>query len=64
MKKRKTLQKIEPPTQQNLVAKYARQFVKAHVFADKTKYTRKGKRKNQEDFPSALSKVFGKSACF
>lgn len=50
MKKRKIINKIETPTRQNPVAKYAHQFVKAHVFADKSKYNRKAKRGNQEDF--------------
>ena len=34
--------------QRNLVAKYARQFVKAITMRDKTKYNRKNKHKGEE----------------
>ncbi|MCD2449613.1 hypothetical protein GO003_004330 [Methylicorpusculum oleiharenae] len=43
----------------NLVAKHARTFNKAHVFQDKTKYSRKAKYKNQEPLPIA-NNVIGK----
>jgi hypothetical protein len=36
------------PIVQNLVAKFARQFNKAHVFADKTQYKRKDKHRASE----------------
>lgn len=54
MKKRRNMNKMEEPARQNPVAKYARQFVKAHVFADKSKYSRKAKHGKQEDFPIVL----------
>jgi hypothetical protein len=51
MKKRRNMNKMEEPARQNPVAKYAHLFVKAHVFADKSKYSRKGRQGKQEDFP-------------
>jgi hypothetical protein len=63
MKKRRSMNKMEPATRQNPVAKYAHQFVKAHVFADKTKYSRKGNRSKQEDFSITLIRVIEKSSC-
>jgi len=59
MKKRRKktkLQQIEPPVIQNFVAKYARQFNKAAVFKDKTKYQRKAKHKAKEPFIVSLNK--------
>lgn len=68
MKKRKHMNKMAPsigenPVRQNPVAKYAHQFVKAHVFADKSKYSRKGKRNKQEDFSIILASIIEKSFC-
>ena len=37
--------KMKKAKQQNFVAKYAHQFNRAITFADKTKYTRKGRAK-------------------
>ena len=44
--------KTKEPTQRNLVAKYAREFNKAVVMEDKTKYNRKKKHKGNsgEDY--------------
>lgn len=40
---------------QNPVAKFASQFNKAHIFRDKSKYTRKPKRGKQAIFPVVFS---------
>ena len=53
MKKRKKMNKIEDAPQQNPVAKFAHQFNKAKVFADKTEYRRKAKHAKQEVTPVA-----------
>jgi|WetSurSiteA1Bulk_404760.scaffolds.fasta_scaffold00101_17 hypothetical protein len=47
MKKRKNPQLPEQVTLQNPVAKYARQFNKAAVFADKNQYRRNAKHRKQ-----------------
>jgi hypothetical protein len=53
--------KNQPPTQimaaQNLVAKYARQFNKAHIFRDKSKYTRKAKHTKPEARLNVLRRI-------
>jgi hypothetical protein len=48
MKKRKNPQNPEQVTLQNPVAKFARQFNKACVFADKNQYRRNAKHRKQE----------------
>jgi hypothetical protein len=50
MKKRRNMNKMEEIPKQNPVAKYAHQFNRTCTFADKSKYTRKGKHSRQEDF--------------
>jgi hypothetical protein len=50
MKKRKLIHEEAVP-KRNPVAKFAHQFVKAQVFADKKQYSRKGKHSKQEDLP-------------
>lgn len=51
MKKHKKVNKMADLSSRNWVAKHARQFNKAQVFSDKTKYTRKVKHKNREPLP-------------
>lgn len=46
--------KPEVPKERNFVAKYARQFNKATVFRDKTKYSRKEKHKKGSQDPFNL----------
>jgi hypothetical protein len=56
----KKCKKIPPTAKEvvlNLVAKHARTFNKAHVFQDKTKYSRKAKYKNQEPLPIASDAI-------
>ena len=48
MKKRNIAEKIEAVPINNLVAKFAHQFNKAHVFEDKNKYRRNAKHRKQE----------------
>jgi hypothetical protein len=54
MKKRKILNKIAEIERQNPVAKFARQFNKAHIFDDKSKYNRKAKHAKQDASPLIL----------
>lgn len=49
---------------QNPVAKYARQFNKSHIFADKNQYRRHSKHRKQEVSLTALYRVFKKTFCF
>ncbi len=51
MKKRKKVNETTEMPNRNLVAKHARNFNKAQIFSDKTKYNRKAKHKNREPFP-------------
>lgn len=61
-KHRKHKQKaIKEPVLQNPVAKYARQFNKAQVFKDKTKYQRKAKHQGMEPFIMSFFKAITKS---
>jgi hypothetical protein len=55
MKKRKINNKMDCSSMQNPVAKFASQFNKAHIFRDKSKYTRKSKHDKQEVFPVVFS---------
>lgn len=48
----------------NPVAKYARQFNKAQVFEDKTKYQRGEKHKGREPFSMSLRKGIAKGDLF
>jgi hypothetical protein len=64
MKKRKNPQLPEQMTLQNPVAKYARQFNKACVFADKTQYRRNAKHRNQEASLIILARVIKTAFCF
>ncbi len=54
MKKRKQTKHLAQTPDKNPVAKFARQFNKAQVFKDKTKYQRRNKHKGQEPFQSPL----------
>jgi hypothetical protein len=51
MKKRKNMNKIEEVPNPNPVAKFAHQFNKAQVFADKRDYRRKAKHAKEEVTP-------------
>ena len=62
MKKRKNPNKIESIPIQNLVAKFAYQFNKAHVLEAKNKYRRKEKHRKLEASPIARVKVIGKAS--
>jgi hypothetical protein len=57
MKKRKNPQVPEQVTLQNPVAKFARQFNKACVFADKNQYRRNAKHRKQEASLIILTRV-------
>jgi len=63
MKKRRNPNKIDCIPIQNPVAKFARQFNKAHVFEDKNKYRRNAKHRKQEASPIALVRVIGEASC-
>jgi hypothetical protein len=52
MKKRKIMNTIQEAPKQNPVAKFASQFNKAQIFADKKLYSRKVKHGKQEVSPS------------
>jgi hypothetical protein len=62
MKKRKNPNTIDCVPNQNLVAKFAHQFNKAHVFEDKNKYRRNAKHRKQEASPMALIRVIGEAS--
>ena len=57
MKKRNIPEKIETVPINNLVAKFAHQFNKAHVFEDKNKYRRNAKHRKQEASHITLVRV-------
>jgi hypothetical protein len=63
MKKRKNMDKIEDIPSQNPVAKFAHQFNKAHIFSDKSKYSRKAKHAKQEASPFIPPRVNGEAFC-
>ena len=63
MKNRKNQSKIDCVPIQNLVAKFAHQFNKAHVFEDKNKYRRNAKHRKQEASPMALIRVIREASC-
>ena len=64
MKKHKKTKTPETVSLQNPVAKYARQFNKAHVFADKNQYRRHTKHRKQEVSLIVLSKIVKETSCF
>jgi hypothetical protein len=55
MKKSKKMNKIDDIAAQNPVAKFAHQFNKAQIFADKKDYRRKAKHAKQEVSPVILA---------
>lgn len=57
MKKRKNPHKIDCVVQTNPVAKFAHQFNKAHVFADKNNYRRTAKHRKQAVSQRILARV-------
>ncbi len=64
MKKRSNPNKIDCIPIQNPVAKFARQFNKAQVFADKNQYRRNEKHRQQEASPITLNlSVIGLTSC-
>jgi len=63
MKKRKNPQLPEQATLQNPVAKFARQFNKACVFADKNQYRRNAKHRKQEASLIILARVIKAAFC-
>ncbi len=64
MKKRKKTQLPEQVTLQNPVAKYARQFNKACIFADKNQYRRNAKHRKQEASLIILASVIKVASYF
>ena len=62
MKKRKNPNNCVPV--QNPVAKFARQFNKAHIFCDKSKYRRNAKHRKQEASSITLPRVIEEASCF
>ncbi len=64
MKKRSNPNKIDCIPIQNPVAKFAHQFNKAQVYADKSQYRRKAKHRQQEASPITLNfSVIGLASC-
>ena len=63
MKKRKNPHKIDCVTQTNPVAKFARQFNKAHVFADKNSYRRNAKHRKQDVSLMILARIIRETSC-
>lgn len=64
MKKRSNPNKIDCILIQNPVAKFAHQFNKAQVYADKNQYRRKAKHRQQEASPITLNlSVIGLTSC-
>ena len=63
MKKRNNAKKIDCAPIQNPVAKFAHQFNKAHIFADKNKYHRNARHRNQEVSLITLTKVIRETSC-
>lgn len=58
----KKAKKTDPLVQANFVAKHARQFNKAHIFRDKTKYHRKAKHQGREPLPMESIDFIGKGS--
>jgi hypothetical protein len=64
MKKRSNPNKIDCIPIQNPVAKFAHQFNKAQIFANKNQYRRNAKHRQQEASPITLNiSVFGLASC-
>ncbi len=64
MKKRSNPNKIDCIPIQNPVAKFAHQFNKAQVFADKNQYRRNAKHRQQEASPITLNlSAIGLASC-
>jgi len=64
MKKRSIPNKIDCIPIQNPVAKFAHQFNKAQIFADKNQYRRNAKHRQQEASPITLNiSVIGLAFC-
>ena len=64
MKKRSNPNKIDCIPIQNPVAKFAHQFNKAQIFADKNQYRRNAKHRQQEASPITLNiSVIGLASC-
>lgn len=63
MKKRNNPKKTDSAPIQNPVAKFAHQFNKAHIFADKNKYHRNARHRNQEVSLITLTKVIRETSC-
>lgn len=64
MKKHKKTKTPDTVSLQNPVAKYARQFNKAQIFADKNQYRRHAKHRKQEVSLNALINVFKETSYF
>ena len=64
MKHRNNPDKIDYVPVQNPVAKFARQFNKAHVFEDKNKYHRNAKHRKQEASLITLDRIISEVSCF
>ncbi len=64
MKQRNNPDKIDYPPIKNPVAKFARQFNKAHVFEDKNKYHRNAKHRKQEASLITLDRIISEVSCF
>ncbi len=60
MRKQPKAKGVDNPPPHNPVAKFAHQFNKAQIFADKRKYQRKAKHSGLEPFSITLSKVIEK----
>ncbi len=64
MKQRNNPDKIDYVPIQNPVAKFARQFNKAHVFEDKNKYHRNAKHRKQEASLITPDRIISEVSCF
>ena len=64
MKKRNNTKKIAAVPVQNPVAKFAHQFNKALVYADKIQYRRNAKHRKQDASLNILDRVLREVACF
>jgi hypothetical protein len=62
MRKRNKSQEVEKSTLKNPVAKFAFQFNKAQVFADKRKYQRKAKHSGLEPFSIVIDLAIEKGS--
>jgi len=60
MRKQPKAKGVDNPPTHNPVAKFAHQFNKAQIFADKRKYQRKAKHSGLEPLSNTLNKVIEK----